>query len=206
MRKNLIVALGVLALVAFLAAILGGCAQRERIAINAGKDCYIHSGADLVLYSDEWSTQTMRLYGDSGNIDAEGTLDVAGAVLSSAGAVTVTDSLNVTGTADFDGVVIVGTFARAEKATAQSLSDDFSLVPTGTYQPVSASAAAGGVISTTGRTAGDLLVVINTGTNTVTITDTGTMKLAGNAALGQYDSLMLIFDGTNWVEIARADN
>ena len=58
----------------------------------------------------------------------------------------------------------------------------------------------------TAGTAGDLVYIINTGSNTITITDTGTLKLSGNAALGQYDTLLLWSDGTNWIEVAQADN
>ena len=43
-------------------------------------------------------------------------------------------------------------------------------------------------------------------TNTITITDTGTLKLSGNAALGQYDTITLWSDGTNWIEISETNN
>ena len=41
---------------------------------------------------------------------------------------------------------------------------------------------------------------------TVTLTDTGTLKLAGNAVLSTTDSLTMISDGGNLIEIARSDN
>jgi len=44
------------------------------------------------------------------------------------------------------------------------------------------------------------------GSNTITLTDTGTLKLGGNAALGQYDSITLLSDGTNWIQVSKADN
>jgi len=55
---------GLFLLAVALAAVtaVGGCAARERIAINTGTDSYIHSGADVVLYSDSGrSTETGRL-------------------------------------------------------------------------------------------------------------------------------------------------
>jgi len=50
------------------------------------------------------------------------------------------------------------------------------------------------------------LVLVNVGSNTITLTDTGTLKLSANAALGQYDTITLQSDGTNWIELAKANN
>lgn len=47
---------------------------RERIAIYAKEDSWIANGADILMYSDDVSTQKLALYGNNGNIDAEGTL------------------------------------------------------------------------------------------------------------------------------------
>jgi hypothetical protein len=38
------------------------------------------------------------------------------------------------------------------------------------------------------------------------IQDTGNQVLAGDLTLGQYDVLILWFDGTRWVEISRSNN
>jgi hypothetical protein len=91
------------------------------------------------------------------------------------------------------------------KGTAISLTMNATLTPNGTYQPLQ---AAGNVstASITAGTAGDVLVLVNESNVTITFTDTGTLKLSGNAALAQYDALTLSSDGTNWVEIAQADN
>jgi hypothetical protein len=42
--------------------------------------------------------------------------------------------------------------------------------------------------------------------DTITLTDTGTLKLSGNAALGQYDNITLMSDGANWVELSETNN
>ena len=55
-------------------------------------------------------------------------------------------------------------------------------------------------------TAGRVIVLVNVGSNTITLTDTGTLKLSGNAALGQYDNITLMSDGTNWVELSETNN
>jgi hypothetical protein len=46
----------------------------------------------------------------------------------------------------------------------------------------------------------------NTGSPVVTIADTGNQILTAAAALGQYDSLCLVSDGTRAIEVSRADN
>ena len=48
--------------------------------------------------------------------------------------------------------------------------------------------------------------MVNNSNTTITISDTGTLKLSGNIALGQYDTLVLISDGTNWVQLATTNN
>ena len=61
-------------------------------------------------------------------------------------------------------------------------------------------------IVTTNASAGSVIVLWNTANTTITITDTGHLVLAGNAALGQYDTLMLMYDGARWVELSRSNN
>ena len=39
----------------------------------------------------------------------------------------------------------------------------------------------------------------------ITIDDGANTRLSGNAVLGNDDSLMLIWDGADWLEIAQAD-
>ncbi len=80
------------------------------------------------------------------------------------------------------------------------------LVPTGTYQPVDAVATVGNIVTTTGFTAGDLLILANIGLQTITISDTGVMALSSDAALGPADSVTLVFSGTGWIEIGEGAN
>lgn len=76
--------------------------------------------------------------------------------------------------------------------------------PTGRYQPVTATAARG--VTVTVGAEGMVTTITNVGTNTITITDTGTLIMAGNLALGQYDNLTLRSDGTRWIELGRSNN
>lgn len=126
--------------------------------------------------------------------DLQGTLDVGGAAtldstLSVAGALTLADDLNLTA------------------QSAATVTNGGDVTPSGAYVPLTAAGNVGtSSIVTTSAVAGDIVFFVNTANVTITFTDTGALKLSGNAALGQYDSLTVIFDGTNWVELAQADN
>lgn len=109
------------------------------------------------------------------------------------------------GTTNLD-TLEVESFLRPDAQTALTVTDGTAFTPTGTYQPITAAGAVTPTVSTTGFSAGDLLVLINTGSNAITLADSGTAKLASAAALGQYDSITLIFDGTNWIEFSRSNN
>ncbi len=100
----------------------------------------------------------------------------------------------------------IGAKLYAAPGANDVVTDGETIAPIAFVQPISSTAAVGAAIATTGRNTGDLLLLYNTGSNTITITDTGNIVLAGNAALGQYDTLLLIFDGTRWVQISKADN
>lgn len=118
---------------------------------------------------------------------------------------TVTDAASVGGDLTVTAGAVVGTDFNLAEQTAITVTQSGTLTPTGSYQPITAagdlsfSAIAAG-------SAGDVLTVINESNTTITITDTGTTMLSGNAALGQYDSIMMLFDGTNWIEVAQTDN
>ena len=89
--------------------------------------------------------------------------------------------------------------------TALVVTSGGTITPVGAYQQITAAGAVGTSAITAGN-AGDVLILINTGSNTITLTDTGTLKLGGNAALGPSDALALFSDGTNWIQVSKADN
>lgn len=76
--------------------------------------------------------------------------------------------------------------------------------PLGRYQPVIAESAVG--VTMTVGAEGMVTTITNIGTDVITITDTGTLIMAGNLALGQYDNLTLRSDGTRWIELGRSNN
>lgn len=87
---------------------------RERIAIEASEDSYIKYGSDLYFYSDNKSTQKLQIEGSTGNVDGEGTLDIAGAsdlkgnLSDSGGAFTIADNVMVDGAADAIQLTVQG--------------------------------------------------------------------------------------------------
>jgi hypothetical protein len=71
----------------------------------------------------------------------------------------------------------------------------------------------GNVITVTGTTSINNVQVSRIGriitllfTDTVTVNDTGNLKLAGTFNAGVDDTLTLVYDGTNWLEISRSAN
>lgn len=98
-------------------------------------------------------------------------------------------------------------FYRAAPRPVQTVVNDYVINPTGTYTRLSSA----GAVGTSGGTitvepAGTLLILVNVGANTITITETGTLKSAGNIALGTLDSATLLSDGTNWYQIGASNN
>ena len=120
---------------------------------------------------------------------------------------TVTDALSTASLA-VSSAGTVGTFLNVTGVTAISCTDAGVITMTGTYQPLESAGTVTPTLSTsaTGVTTGTLLCLINTADTTINLADAGTAMLGGARALGQYDSLWLIFDGTNWVEISTTDN
>lgn len=99
----------------------------------------------------------------------------------------------------------VGTFHRLTEQTAITVTTDGAVDPTGSYQQLTAA----GAVQTSDVTCGsegDIVMYVNSVNQTITLTDTGALRLTGNFAMGQYDTLTVLSDGTNCLEIARANN
>lgn len=103
---------------------------REKISIDARDDAYLYNGADLVVYSDDHTTQKFSVDGATGNVNVAGTLTVSTLVSQSVAAnaayITATTSLsaasltvpgavtlsgNVTSTGNLQAVNITATTA-----------------------------------------------------------------------------------------------
>lgn len=80
------------------------------------------------------------------------------------------------------------------------------ITPTGTLQTLTASEAITISVINAPR-AGKVLMLTNISTNTITISETASLILGGQRALGQNDNLTLIsVDGTAWTEFDFTNN
>lgn len=111
---------------------------------------------------------------------------------------TVDDDTTLTDDLTLGGLLI-------NSGTAIAVTNGSYITPTSMVQELTAAAAAGTSNLAAGAD-GQLLVLYNSSANAITITDTGTLKLSSNLVLGQYDSAVLVSDGTNWMEAGASDN
>lgn len=106
--------------------------------------------------------------------------------------------LNASGGFAFNGPIAVATSAPLAGVASTAVA------PVGVLQPVSMATA--GTVPITIPPAGQVVCIWNTGSETVTIADTGNQILSASGALGQYDALCGISDGTRFIEFARSNN
>ena len=131
------------------------------------------------------------------DITAGGTITAVTLAVSGAG--------TVDGNLSSGGDVQAAGFIRAAANTAISVTQDITITPTGSFHALTAAGnVSTGVIAA--GDPGDILILFNEANLTITISDTGTLKLSGNLALGQYDSVVLLSDGTNWIQLATTNN
>jgi hypothetical protein len=158
--------------------------------------------------------EAMALTGDTTSLYALAIVDD----LAVGGDTTVTGALDVTGATSMaggmtfsDGDLTVADDLIVAAQTALTVTDGSPITPTGSLQlltaagevtPTVAILDADGVTFTTGT----MLWLVNTANQTINLADGGNVKLTAAGAMGQYDTLSLVFDGTYWLEVARADN
>lgn len=144
-------------------------------------------------------------------IENQGTLTQAGNA-TFGGTVAVTGASNWTGNASFAGDatvtddLVVGSSLSAAKQTNITVTNNMTITLTGSFTGLTAAGAVGTAAISGCEANGHVSLFANVGSNTITITDTGNLKLAGNWAAGQYDTLLTIGDGSNCIEVTRANN
>jgi hypothetical protein len=132
--------------------------------------------------------------------DATFTDQLSSADLTASDDVVVGDDLTVADDAT------IGSDLTVSPGTTETIGFDEQIDPTGTYHRITSSAARGTDNIAIG-TAGDVLILHNVGAQTITLTDTGTLLLSGNAALSANDMIWLISTGVAWVQISpEGDN
>ena len=114
------------------------------------------------------------------------------------GNTSVGGTLAVVGDTSLSGLLSIATVDELTVANGGTIT------PTGTLQRLTAAGAVGAGLGA--PTAGAYVMLLNTSANTITITDTTGAVLAGNAALGQWDTLTIVGYGNSWHEVARSNN
>jgi hypothetical protein len=95
---------------------------------------------------------------------------------------------------------IMNTFKGGDVASAASVTPSGNVFKVTGNTPITA-------VATAGITAGTRITMIFTDTPGPTVTDNdGALNLAGNFAADANDTLTLIYDGTNWLEVSRSAN
>lgn len=131
-------------------------AVRERISIDAGEDAYLHSGADLYVYSDDHSTQTVHIDGATGAIDMEGDLDIAGTASWGCSTATITQNLTLTGTVTAQTGTITGTATLGDAAIGGGYGSTGCTISTAGVLQCNGAATVDGAITATGGVVGDV--------------------------------------------------
>jgi len=166
-------------------------------AVTVTDQLLVDGQADVIqLQVQGYTTQTANLVvfeqsdgTDVATVSNAGLMTLAGGVTLSDGDATVADD-----------------FIVAAQTAVSVTAEGGMITPTGTYQPLESAANYSSTLETSGFTTGTLLVLVNTVNHRLGITDTGSVRLSGNLFLDQYDSAILWFDGTNWVQLAESDN
>ena len=163
-------------------------------------------------------TLTATTVAQAGNGVVTGALDVQGGDITLQNDESISNGYNgvitytatthwFSGNVTASGLITVGTFLQLSPGAPQTIiTGTAGITPTTSLHQLTSAGTVANTMSVTGFTAGQVVVLVNVGSNTITITDTGTTKLSANIALGQYDTLMVYFDGTNWVQISTTDN
>jgi len=125
-------------------------------------------------------------------------------------ALVATDTVAVTGNASIGGnLAVTGDTALAADLnlapqTAISVTNGGIITPTGALQRLT---SAGNVTATLAApAAGQVIVLFNSSSTTITIEDTTGQALSANAALGQWDTLTIVGYGNSFYEVARSNN
>ena len=165
----------------------------------------------VTLFSGSLSAQVRQPFEwiQAKRLSVDTTATIGGAT-SIGGALTVAGGSNLVGNVTTDGTFAAdGTITGQAglyliPGTAITVADGGTITPTTAIQELTAAGNVGAALAACGD--GQVLTLVNLSNVTITITDTGTIHLAGNAALGQYDSLTVVGSGVRCIEVARANN
>jgi cytoskeletal protein CcmA (bactofilin family) len=174
---------------------------------------FITDVGDVIIPGSLTVSDTLTVDGAStltGDVTASGILTVTGAsalvgAVATTGDVTVGDDLTVTDDASANDLTVAD-FVNITAQTAISLTMNGWLTPTGSLQRLESAGAVmldGGtkIAHTT-----DYLILVNTGAQTITFTETTGLISAGNIALGAGDAATLVWANGGWIQVAASNN
>ena len=191
--------ISILVILALSAAVLSGCglvAQEEPEARTYG----------CAVYTEQGCAKFVVATGGEIEMQSGSTLDIqSGTTSAYGGDLTVTGALAVNTLSVTTDATIADDLVISPQTTL-TVTQDATITPTGSYMAIQNQSGTAATSSIAAGTAGQLLYLTNVSANSITISDTGTLKLSGNIAIGQYDSLVLVSDGTNWIEVSTSDN
>lgn len=125
--------------------------------------------------------------------------------LRTSGDITAGDDATVTDDLTVGDDTVLGGDLTLTPGTVRVVTMNGTLTPLSAYQPISSTGTVNTATITVGA-AGSELTLVNRAATSIVFSDTGTLKLTGNITLGQFDSLRLISDGTNWIMLGTANN
>lgn len=109
-----------------------------------------------------------------------------------------------------DTVLTFSEFLAAEEQTAEVVTAGSTIVATGTYQPITSASAVTTSASTAiadGVVNGQLLILVNENvTDAIIIKNGANTHFSGDITLGNDDTLTLMWDGADWLELATSNN
>ena len=124
---------------------------------------------------------------------------------------TVGDALTAVDVTASDDLVVtddatVGSHMLFTPQTVVTVTNGSTITPTGGLQYLASPANRGTrLVATTTVAAGTVQMFYNSGSFTITLTDTAPLLLDGNVVLEPKNTLVLFHNGTSWVELSRAD-
>jgi hypothetical protein len=136
-------------------------------------------GDDLTVVGDISGAMLPTSINASGNVDVTGNLEVVDHIANSGQEYYITGS-------------------------AYTVTDGATITPAEALVELTAAGTVGASVATC--TDGQWVMFVNTAAQTITITDTGSVRLAGDWAGAQTDTLTLACIGVLWYEMARANN
>ena len=173
---------------------------------NAGTDFDTNGGLTLAGPLDLNSTSTVS---GTMTFNGTGTLDPGANVISNVGN-SGTDFDASGGLTLASGVTISNGNLRVNDLLIVDLPATLTvttvITPSQTFLPISSAGPVSPTITATGVQTGTVLYIWNAGSQNIQLTDTGTQVQAGDFVMGANDLIEFIFDGTNWLELARSNN